>query len=133
MRGRSSDILAKPPCSRLSDYTPRVRPEGGRSAGTRRRATRPGICAEHYAREECEANAEIATTHDSGTSLQGDLARTETALDQRTSALLAAQVRIHELEQARPDFPEEPEKQRTSAGLAEEHLCAAEKTDAAGE
>ncbi|WP_321888249.1 DNA-binding protein [Paraburkholderia bannensis] len=33
-------------------------------------------------------------------SLQNDLARTETALEQRTTALLAAQVRIHELEQA---------------------------------
>ncbi|POR46320.1 plasmid replication DNA-binding protein KfrA [Paraburkholderia eburnea] len=33
------------------------------------------------------------------TSLQSDLARTETALEQRTTALLAAQVRIHELEQ----------------------------------
>ncbi|QBR03120.1 DNA-binding protein [Paraburkholderia pallida] len=32
--------------------------------------------------------------------MQGDLARTETALEQRTTALLAAQVRIHELEQA---------------------------------
>lgn len=32
--------------------------------------------------------------------LQADLARTETALEQRTTALLAAQVRIHELEQA---------------------------------
>ncbi|MBB3259902.1 chromosome segregation ATPase [Paraburkholderia bannensis] len=32
--------------------------------------------------------------------LQNDLARTETALEQRTTALLAAQVRIHELEQA---------------------------------
>ncbi|WP_233871751.1 DNA-binding protein [Paraburkholderia adhaesiva] len=31
---------------------------------------------------------------------EADLARTETALEQRTSALLAAQVRIHELEQA---------------------------------
>ncbi|WP_087750664.1 hypothetical protein [Paraburkholderia caledonica] len=33
-------------------------------------------------------------------SLQAELARTETALEQRTSALLAAQVRIQELEQA---------------------------------
>ncbi|WP_433705855.1 DNA-binding protein [Paraburkholderia sacchari] len=34
------------------------------------------------------------------TAMEGDLARTETALEQRTSALLAAQVRIQELEQA---------------------------------
>jgi chromosome segregation ATPase len=40
-----------------------------------------------------EAEASVAA-------LQNDLARTETALEQRTSALLAAQVRIHELEQA---------------------------------
>jgi chromosome segregation ATPase len=40
-----------------------------------------------------EAEARVAT-------LQNDLARTETALEQRTTALLAAQVRIHELEQA---------------------------------
>ena len=32
--------------------------------------------------------------------LHGDLSRTETALEQRTSALLSAQVRIHELEQS---------------------------------
>jgi chromosome segregation ATPase len=32
--------------------------------------------------------------------MQGELARTETALEQRTAALLAAQVRIQELEQA---------------------------------
>jgi chromosome segregation ATPase len=32
--------------------------------------------------------------------LEAELARTETALEQRTTALLAAQVRIHELEQA---------------------------------
>jgi chromosome segregation ATPase len=32
--------------------------------------------------------------------LQADLARTETALEQRTTALLSAQVRIHELEQS---------------------------------
>jgi chromosome segregation ATPase len=40
-----------------------------------------------------EAESRVAT-------LQNDLARTETALEQRTTALLAAQVRIHELEQA---------------------------------
>ncbi|WP_028225567.1 DNA-binding protein [Paraburkholderia ferrariae] len=40
-----------------------------------------------------EAQAAVAA-------LQADLERTETALEQRTSALLAAQVRIHELEQA---------------------------------
>ncbi|HEV3432104.1 MAG TPA: DNA-binding protein [Paraburkholderia sp.] len=40
-----------------------------------------------------EAESRVAT-------LQNDLARTETALEQRTNALLAAQVRIHELEQA---------------------------------
>ncbi|MCA8095168.1 DNA-binding protein [Burkholderia anthina] len=44
--------------------------------------------------ERATAKAEVAT-------LQAELARTETALEQRTSALLAAQVRIQELEQAR--------------------------------
>ncbi|WP_321816880.1 MULTISPECIES: DNA-binding protein [unclassified Paraburkholderia] len=39
-----------------------------------------------------EAETRVAT-------LQNDLVRTETALEQRTTALLAAQVRIHELEQ----------------------------------
>jgi chromosome segregation ATPase len=44
--------------------------------------------------ERVAAKAEVAV-------LQADLARTETALEQRTAALLAAQVRIQELEQAR--------------------------------
>ncbi|AXK62481.1 DNA-binding protein [Burkholderia sp. IDO3] len=44
--------------------------------------------------ERAAAKAEVAA-------LQAELARTETALEQRTSALLAAQVRIQELEQAR--------------------------------
>ncbi|RQM59621.1 MULTISPECIES: DNA-binding protein [Burkholderia] len=44
--------------------------------------------------ERAAAKAEVAV-------LQADLSRTETALEQRTSALLAAQVRIQELEQAR--------------------------------
>jgi len=47
-----------------------------------------------------ETEAERAAAQDAVTSLQADLARTETALEQRTSALLAAQVRIQELEQA---------------------------------
>jgi chromosome segregation ATPase len=45
--------------------------------------------------EEVRREAERAVA-----ALQGDLARTETALEQRTAALLAAQVRIQELEQA---------------------------------
>ncbi|AIO38710.1 hypothetical protein DM40_4389 [Burkholderia cenocepacia] len=44
--------------------------------------------------ERAEAKAEVAA-------VQKDLSRTETALEQRTAALLSAQVRIHELEQAR--------------------------------
>ncbi|WP_322024666.1 DNA-binding protein [Burkholderia sp. BCC1977] len=44
--------------------------------------------------ERAAAKAEVAA-------LQADLSRTETALEHRTSALLAAQVRIQELEQAR--------------------------------
>jgi hypothetical protein len=47
-----------------------------------------------------EVEAERAAAQDAVTSMQGELARTETALEQRTAALLAAQVRIHELEQA---------------------------------
>ncbi|KWH14653.1 ATPase [Burkholderia territorii] len=44
--------------------------------------------------ERAAAKAEVAAS-------QADLSRTETALEHRTSALLAAQVRIQELEQAR--------------------------------
>ncbi|VWC56596.1 ATPase [Burkholderia lata] len=44
--------------------------------------------------ERVAAKAEVAA-------LQAELTRTETALEQRTAALLAAQVRIQELEQAR--------------------------------
>ncbi|MEN2473224.1 DNA-binding protein [Burkholderia sp. GS2Y] len=44
--------------------------------------------------ERAAANAEVAA-------LKAELGRTETALEQRTAALLAAQVRIQELEQAR--------------------------------
>ncbi|MFL9935865.1 DNA-binding protein [Paraburkholderia sp. RL18-103-BIB-C] len=47
-----------------------------------------------------DAEAEKASARNEVTSLQADLARTETALEQRTGALLAAQVRIQELEQA---------------------------------
>jgi chromosome segregation ATPase len=47
-----------------------------------------------------EVEAEQAAARNEVTSLQADLARTETALEQRTAALLAAQVRIQELEQA---------------------------------
>jgi predicted nucleic acid-binding Zn-ribbon protein len=49
-------------------------------------------------RVEVEAQKDAAQA--AVTSLQTDLARTETALEQRTSALLTAQVRIQELEQA---------------------------------
>ncbi len=47
-----------------------------------------------------EVEAEKGAAQDAVMSLQADLARTETALEQRTSALLAAQVRIQDLEQA---------------------------------
>jgi hypothetical protein len=47
-----------------------------------------------------EVEAERAAAQDEVTSLQAGLARTETALEQRTAALLTAQVRIQELEQA---------------------------------
>ena len=47
-----------------------------------------------------ETEAEKATAQAAVTSAQTELARTETALEQRTSALLTAQVRIQELEQA---------------------------------
>lgn len=47
-----------------------------------------------------DVEAERAAAHDAVTSLQANLVRTETALEQRTGALLAAQVRIQELEQA---------------------------------
>ncbi|WP_144138127.1 DNA-binding protein [Paraburkholderia sp. BCC1884] len=47
-----------------------------------------------------DAEAEKASAHNEVTSLQAELARTETALEQRTGALLAAQVRIQEVEQA---------------------------------
>lgn len=77
-----------------------------------------------------------------------DLERTETALEQRTSALLAAQVRIHELEQAQAaaestrgalegeiarlgqagaDLSAQLERQRASTELAETRLQASEK------
>ncbi|NMM04595.1 ATPase [Paraburkholderia sp. RP-4-7] len=46
-----------------------------------------------------EAEAEKVVAQNAVTSMEGKLGRTETALDQRTSALLAAQVRIQELEQ----------------------------------
>jgi hypothetical protein len=47
-----------------------------------------------------EVEAEQSAARNEVTSLQAELARTETALEQRTAALLAAQVRIQELEQA---------------------------------
>ncbi|MGF6903442.1 DNA-binding protein [Paraburkholderia sp. GAS348] len=47
-----------------------------------------------------EVEVERAAAQNAVTSMQGELARTETALEQRTAALLAAQVRIQELEQA---------------------------------
>ena len=47
-----------------------------------------------------EAEAEKVAAQNNVTSMQGELGRTETALEQRTAALLAAQVRIQELEQA---------------------------------
>jgi chromosome segregation ATPase len=46
-----------------------------------------------------EVEAERAAAQNTVTSMQGELGRTETALEQRTGALLAAQVRIQELEQ----------------------------------
>ena len=45
-----------------------------------------------------EAEAEKVVAQNAVTSMEGELSRTETALEQRTSALLAAQVRIQELE-----------------------------------
>jgi chromosome segregation ATPase len=58
--------------------------------------------AAQAALEALRADAEAETTRarDAVTSLQAELGRTETALEQRTGALLAAQVRIQELEQA---------------------------------
>ncbi|WP_175795760.1 DNA-binding protein [Burkholderia anthina] len=50
-------------------------------------------------RAEVEAERVAAKAEVAG--LQAELSRTETALEQRTAALLAAQVRIQELEQAR--------------------------------
>ncbi len=47
-----------------------------------------------------DAEAEKACARNEVASLQAELVRTETALEQRTGALLAAQVRIQELEQA---------------------------------
>ena len=47
-----------------------------------------------------ETEAEKVAARDAVVSLQAELGRTETALEQRTSALLAAQVRIRDLEQA---------------------------------
>ena len=47
-----------------------------------------------------DAEAEKASARTEVASLQAELVRTETALEQRTGALLAAQVRIQELEQA---------------------------------
>jgi chromosome segregation ATPase len=47
-----------------------------------------------------EAETEKVTAQNTVTSMEGELGRTETALEQRTAALLAAQVRIQELEQA---------------------------------
>ena len=46
-----------------------------------------------------EAEAEKVVAQNAVTSMEGQLGQTETALEQRTSALLAAQVRIQELEQ----------------------------------
>ncbi|MFM0557097.1 DNA-binding protein [Paraburkholderia sediminicola] len=47
-----------------------------------------------------DVEAEKSSARNEVTSMQAELARTETALEQRTAALLAAQVRIQELEQA---------------------------------
>ena len=51
--------------------------------------------------QRTDAEAEKASARNEVASLQAELDRTETALEQRTGALLAAQVRIQELEQAR--------------------------------
>ncbi|MBN3813457.1 DNA-binding protein, partial [Paraburkholderia sp. Ac-20347] len=62
------------------------------------RATAAAEASLEALREEVEVARQEAGAAVTG--LQSDLARTETALEQRTSALLAAQVRIQELEQA---------------------------------
>jgi chromosome segregation ATPase len=62
------------------------------------RATAAANAALDALRAEVEAQQQDA--RQSVAALQADLARTETALEQRTSALLTAQVRIHDLEQS---------------------------------
>jgi hypothetical protein len=101
-----------------------------------------------------EVETERAAAQDEAVSLQAELAWTETALEQRTGALLAAQVRQAQaageatrraleaeiprqqgeigardraLVQSRADFSREFDKLRSSAELAEERLRAAEK------
>lgn len=67
--------------------------------------------------QRADAEAGKAAAHAAVTSIQTDLVRTETALEQRTAALLAAQVRVQELEQVR-DATSHRTHRRGSAAVA---------------
>jgi len=68
-----------------------------------------------------DVQAQQREAQESARRRDADLARTETALEQRTAALLAAQVRIHELEQALVLADERAalDVERERAGLAQ--------------
>jgi Plasmid replication region DNA-binding N-term len=86
-----------------------------------------------------DTEAEKATAQAAVTAARTDLARTETALEQRTGALLSAQVRIQELEQAlaageatRRALETEIARQQDGLGARERALAQA-RTDFSGE
>jgi chromosome segregation ATPase len=86
-----------------------------------------------------ETEAEKVAARDAVTSLQAEFARTEAALEQRTSALLAAQVRIRELEQgqaaavaARQALETEIARQQDELGARDRALVQA-RADFSGE
>jgi chromosome segregation ATPase len=86
-----------------------------------------------------EVEAEKAAAQNTVTSMEGELSRTETALEQRTGALLAAQVRIQELEQSqaageatRWALESEIARQRDEIGARDRELVQA-RADFSGE
>lgn len=74
-----------------------------------------------------ETEAEKVAARDAVASLQAELGRTETALEQRTSALLAAQVRIRDLEQAQAAGEAMRQALETEIGRQQDEISARDR------
>jgi chromosome segregation ATPase len=74
-----------------------------------------------------ETEAEKVAARDAVASLQAELGRTETALEQRTSALLAAQVRIRDLEQAQAAGEAKRQVLETEIGRQQDEIGARDR------